>query len=179
MAPDWQEPQLSTPSLLTDWLLDAGSLTAKLKAISADFRVDVLFQQEQNCQPHERAFLNLTPTAATLVREVLLYCQQTPWVYARSILPLAALTESDQALARMGTNPLGERLFSQANIQPGRIQVATFAPQSKAGQLNTYFHGKQELLWGRRRLFHLQQGAISVAEVFLSPTPCYASAASL
>lgn len=174
MTPDWKEPQLSTPSILTEWLLDPGSLTAKLKAISSDFRVELLFQQEQACQPHEAEFLGITNNDATLVREVLLHCQNKPWVYARSILPLAALSEDDQALAKMGTNPLGEQLFSRTDIQPGRIQVAQFSSDTKPGQLNTQYYRVEKSLWGRRRMFHLQHGAISVAEVFLSPTPCYA-----
>jgi len=175
MTPDWQEPQLSTPSILTEWLLDPSSLTAKLKAISSDFRVQLLFQQEQACQAHEADFLGITANDATLVREVLLLCDNTPWVYARSILPLAALSNADQALAKMGTNPLGEQLFSRSDIQPGRIQVAQFSPDTKPGQLNTQYYRAQNPLWGRRRMFHLQHGAISVAEVFLSPTPCYAN----
>ncbi len=175
MTPDWQEPHLAESSTLNEWLLDPSSLTAKLKALAPDFRVEILFQQQQACQPHEVDFLGIHPNDATLVREVLLYCHNQPWVYARSILPLATLTEADQALAKMGTNPLGEQLFSRSDIKPGRIQVASFSPSTKPGQLNTHYYSLQHLLWGRRRLFHLQHGAISVAEVFLSPTPCYAS----
>lgn len=175
MTPNWQEPPCLKPSVLTNWLLDPGSLTAKLKALSTDFRVEVLFQRQQACQPHEATFLGISPTADTLIREVLLHCDNTPWVYARSVLPLAALSEADQALAKMGTNPLGEQLFSRPDITPGRIQIASFAPNTKPGQLNSAYYAEQNPLWGRRRLFHLQHGAISVAEVFLSPTPCYAS----
>lgn len=174
MTPNWQEPKLANPSVLTDWLLDPGSLTAKLKAISPDFRVEVLFQHQLPCQPHEAEFLGISPSADTLVREVLLHCNNRPWVYARSILPLAALSNTDQALAKMGTNPLGEQLFSRPGITPGRIQIASFSADTKPGQLNSQYYNTQTTLWGRRRMFHLQHGAISVAEVFLSPTPCYA-----
>lgn len=174
MVPNWQEPAQRIHGNLSSWLLDPGSLTAKLKGLSQSFHVELLFQREQACQPHEMDFLDINPNTPTLVREVLLHCDQTPWVYARSVIPLTALSAADQTLAKMGTNPLGEQLFTRAGIQPGRIQVASFGPQTRPGQLNTRYFQTKETLWGRRRLFHLQQGAISVAEVFLSPSPCYA-----
>lgn len=174
MVPNWQEPSQQTTPPLSSWLLDAGSLTAKLKGICQNFHVELLFQREQACQPHEMDFLGIVAGTPTIVREVLLHCDQVPWVYARSIIPLTALSAADQALAKMGTNPLGEQLFSRKGIQPGRIQIATFDSHTRPGQLNARYFQPEETLWGRRRLFHLQQGAISVAEVFLSPTPCYA-----
>src|SRR5690554_6815881 len=99
MVPNWQEPTQVDNSKLSGWLLDAGSLTAKLKGMSQHFHVELLFQREQACQPHEMDFLGISATSPTLVREVLLHCNNIPWVYARSVIPLPALSAADQTLA--------------------------------------------------------------------------------
>lgn len=174
----WQTDCSLPHPQLRQWLFDASSLTAKLKSLSSQFRVEVLFQQNIPCQHHELEFLNLQPTDTPIVREVLLWCDQVPWVYARSIIPLHALNKEHQALAQMGTNPLGEVLFTDPHIQPGRIQVADFSTHPQAVAYNQRYAAQTldltpPLLWGRRRLFHLPDGDISVAEVFLSQAPCY------
>ncbi|MCC5855209.1 MAG: chorismate lyase [Idiomarina sp.] len=170
----WQAPKLSTPTILAEWLLDSGSLTQKLKDRGAEFKVMLLGQSQGQAETHESDFLGLAPDAPVTVREVLLQLNGVAWVYARSILPDAALSPEDRALTRLGTNPLGETLFSRADIQPGPIQTAVFAANSGPGKLNQQLHQRAHPLHGRRRRFELQQGAILVAEVFLSPCPCYA-----
>lgn len=169
----WLNPKhVQLPPDLRDWLTDAGSLTAKLKALHADFRVQVLCQRQGFADDHEYRQLGLEKQPVTL-REVLLYCNDQPWVFARSILPHEQLQQSAE-ITHLGNNPLGEHLFQRQDITPGQIEVASFAPDSKVGCLNHTLHGKHQTLWGRRRCFHLPETAILVAEVFLSPTPCYA-----
>lgn len=169
----WLNPELvHLSSDLRDWLTDAGSLTAKLKALHANFHVHVLCQRQGFADDHEYRQLGLDKQPVTL-REVLLYCNGLPWVFARSVLPHEQLEQSAE-ITRLGNNPLGEHLFQRQDITPGQIEVASFAPNSNVGTLNQTLHGKQMTLWGRRRCFHLPETSILVAEVFLSPTPCYA-----
>lgn len=174
----WQPPEAFqlTPAL-EEWLLDPGSLTAKLKQVHPNFRVEVLVQQEQLAEQHEYLRLGIEAEPVT-IREVLLYSNNIPWVFARSILPHRQLTQHAE-MTHMGTNPLGEHLFQRNDIQPGAIEVAQFANSTPVAQLNyqlhDQLHNQTASLWGRRRLFHLPETAILVAEVFLSPVPCYAN----
>lgn len=170
----WQPPEaLQLTQALEDWLLDAGSLTAKLKQVHPDFRVQVLAQEQQLAEPHEYRTLGIDVEPVT-IREVLLYSNNVPWVFARSILPHQQLAAHAE-MTHMGTNPLGEHLFQRDDIQPGVIEVAQFANSTPVAQLNHQLHHQAVSLWGRRRLFHLPETAILVAEVFLSSVPCYAN----
>ena len=84
----WQPPEaLQLTQALEDWLLDAGSLTAKLKQVHPDFRVQVLAQEQQLAEPHEYRTLGIDVEPVT-IREVLLYSNNVPWVFcAQHIAP--------------------------------------------------------------------------------------------
>lgn len=159
------------PELIKAWLSDVGSLTEKLKALPGDFKVVVLGQQESFAEPNEYQFLGINTQPVT-IREVVLYSDNKPMVFARSILPFQDLKE-DSEFANLGNNPLGERLFNRADIKAGIIQASAFSIDSGVAELNQRLGGAQMQLWGRRRCFHLPETSILVAEVFLSPAPCY------
>lgn len=174
-TPNWQSPGLCDLSPgLQEWLLDDGSLTARLKEQCQHFHVQVLRQYVGQASIDEYRALSLEPESVT-IREVLLWCGNQPWVFARSILPHQQLNTADQ-LTELGNQPLGEQLFEQPDMAPGLIQVAPFSPESGPGQLNIELHGHSQQLWGRRRPFWLGSVGVLVAEVFLSPVPCYAQA---
>ncbi|WP_113906944.1 chorismate--pyruvate lyase family protein [Aliidiomarina celeris] len=166
--------------LLSSWLRDEGSLTAKLKAACTKFQVCVLHQATEPCGKEEATFLNLTQGQSTLVREVLLLSGRVPMVYARSVLPLSSLSAHYQNLMALGSNPLGEQLFAHTDIRLGPIQVSEFKPDTAIKALDNQLNAveaqltEQPSLWGRRRRFELPDGPILVAEVFLSAAPCYA-----
>lgn len=175
----WRSIIPSIDSEIASWLYDPSSLTAKLKSRTSQFSVELIGQAELIPEPHELEFLNIESKSGHLVREVLLKCDGLPWVFARSVLPLASLSKTDQELAQLGENPLGEFLFHNPTIQPGTIKASEFTASSKVKGLDESLHQglEQKLsqpLFGRRRLFHLQNGPILVAEVFLSSAPCYA-----
>ncbi|WP_165831967.1 MULTISPECIES: chorismate lyase [Gammaproteobacteria] len=175
MEASWQTELPQLEPNLNSWLNDAGSLTAKLKALSNNFRVELLGQQQLHAHNSEIQFLGITDTHLCIVREVLLNSDDESWVFARSVLPVSSLSDEDQALAEMGNNPLGEVLFQNSSIVPGDIQVAQFDQASNVVRLDNTLHANSVTsLFGRRRLFHLQNGPILVAEVFLSAAPCYA-----
>ena len=137
--------------------------------------MQIIDQRTAPAEPHELAFLNIEPTETCVIREVLLLCDNVPWVFARSVLPIAALDVEHQVLVHMGENPLGEKLFSDTRIRPGPIEVAKFSNAAAVHAIDVgNSQEKRDTLWGRRRKFELARGAIIVAEVFLSPAPCYA-----
>jgi len=158
---------------LTDWLYDPTSLTARLKKHSDNFRVEVIGQHVEPCQACE-ANATITTGEQVLVREVLLYCDQQPQVFARSLLPLTSLTGEEQQLAHLGTQPLGQVLFNNPQLERQSIAIASFNMHSTVGLLcKDLALPTQDKLWGRRSLFVLNKKPIMVAEVFLPNSFAY------
>lgn len=169
-GPRWRMPrQISVrrrpPSLLWRWLLDQGSLTAKLMALSSGhFRVEVVRQILGYPSLSEQACLGLRHRQLALVREVILYGSDTPWVFARSVLPLTSLTGGLRHLRKQGTRPLGAFLFSQPRLHRGPITVARI--DRRHGYLPPALAASAH--WGRRSVFRLRSKPLLVSEVFLT-----------
>jgi len=154
------------PGSLRHWLLDRGSLTQRLIIASGNrFRVEVIKQRWEVPRLSESSFLNLGHRQLALVREVILYGADTPWVYARSILPMSSLTGRLRKLRHLDNRPLGALLFADPNMVRGNMEVACFYPQ------NTKFPDQLEAIkkpvWGRRSLFYLDSKPLLVSEIFL------------
>jgi len=150
---------------MQDWLLDRGSLTARLIAKSdGEFQVKVVRQVIGVPRVDERQVLGLKRPALALIREVILYGRGEPWVFARSLLPLASLTGRLRHLRKQGNRPLGAFLFSQPQLARSAIAVARISRDH--GYVPGDLVGDQ-LLWGRRSVFYLQQKPLLVSEVFL------------
>jgi chorismate lyase len=162
----WRRVDASTlPRESRRWLLDEGSLTARLQAASGNrLRVRVLHQGWQRPRPSERRALGLGPQDLALVREVLLECRGEPWVFARSVLPEATLRGRLRHLRRFGERSLGALLFSSRGLRRDPFEVALVdaahavlpAAQAQAGPV-----------WGRRSVFRVHGRPLLVAEFFL------------
>lgn len=139
------------PAPLRPWLFAAGSLTRLLTAASGgSFRVEVLAQRWQRPAPSEVRLLGSDPRALALVREVILYGRDRPWVYARSILPEATLSGDLRRLRKLQNSSLGALLFTFPQLQRQPFELATA-------------HG----LWGRRSRVEIDARALIVSEFFL------------
>lgn len=168
--PPWQVPRS-----LRDWLLDAGSLTRRLVAVSnGHFRVELLRQGYLQALPVERHELGLGLREWPFVREVLLRCHEQPWVFARTLIPAATLQGRARALTHLGTKPLGAVLFSDPQVRRGPIAVVRLRPNTLGigGQPNPE-------LWGRRSIFFLSGLPLLVSEYFLPDCPVYPSAPNI
>jgi chorismate--pyruvate lyase len=168
---DWYCASKLDSSLLDQWLLHTGSLTEKLKEHCQQFEVLVIGQQPA---PLSESEATLMPSDETyLVREVLLICDGTPWVFARSLLPLS-LVEQHSALANLGNQSLGSIIFNSTTMQRMPFEVARFDDNSTVVELAKQLN--QQLakpLWGRRSLFSEGQYKLMVSEVFLPQSPAY------
>lgn len=153
------------------WLSDDSSLTAKLKAHCSQFSVHLLGQQQATLLADEARWLG--DDDAVTVREVILYCDSKPWVFARSVFPLQALQATQLNLAHLGNRPLGEHLFSQPDLQRSAIEISAFSPHSRVGQLHQQLGFTAHTLWGRRSRFSAAGQHILVAEVFIGAAPLY------
>ena len=150
-------------------LLDHGSLTARLiKASNHNFSVSLLSQVWSRASLSESRLLNVRPQHRCMIREVLLRCNNQPWVYARSVLPAKTLRGKLGHLRRLGNKPLGQLLFSTPNMRRDEFELA-FAP---AGVLCEHpavanYCKLEQAIWGRRSRFELYQKPLIVSEIFL------------
>ncbi len=174
----WRDAQCcSLPENLQNWLLDPNSLTTRLKSHCQQFRVELLGQSIESCQESEAVAL-IPKGEQVLVREVLLFCDDKPQVFARSLLPLSSLTGAEHALANLGTQSLGQVLFNNPSLERQTIEVAKFDANSSVVKLAKKLHLSalpQENLWGRRSIFILENKPLMVAEVFLPAAFAYQS----
>ena len=160
--PNWRsmlsKADSRVPHNWRDWLSDTGSLTARLLELSqGDLKVRVLQQSLEVPAFSERQLLGIGDRKRALVREVILFGANQPWVYARSIVPLTTLTGRLRKLRRLTNQPLGELLFKDPTMRREPVQVACFEP---ASNINLP-------IWGRRSVFKLDNKPLLVAEVFL------------
>ncbi|VAW83650.1 Chorismate--pyruvate lyase [hydrothermal vent metagenome] len=151
------------------WLIDAQSLTKRLKAYSKhSFRVQLDSQQWERPLRSERQVLAMPDRGRALVRKVHLLVDETPVVYARTVIPEATLSGKYRGLGHLGCRPLGEVLFADPAM---RRESMTFA-QIKQGQAlydeaMVDMHQVSDAFWGRRSLFWLKKECLLVSEFFL------------
>lgn len=162
-------PPYRVPRPYRDWLLDPGSLTRRLiRESGGHFRVQVLRQGFLPAHAVERHELGLAPREWPFVREVALLCHDTPWVFARTLIPAITLQGPARALTHLGSKPLGAVLFNDPLVRRGPIAVSRLA----AAQLGQPWAEEGEI-WGRRSCFYLADLPLLVSEYFLHACPMY------
>lgn len=164
----WLAHPHSLQRSLRPWLIDRGSLTQRLKAHCATFRVVPLATGLARPNADEHAILGLMPGTRAYVREVLLLCDGVPVVFAHSVLPLTGLRGGWNGITQLGSRPLGEALFSDhrilrqplafCHLRPGHPLFRTIEQQHP---LNV------SELWARRSVFNLNRHPLLVTEIFL------------
>lgn len=164
---NWTSPEhLQADHLvINDWLLNTGSLTERLQANSNEFSVQLIGQQRLNPDPSEARLLPDLTQRDWQIREVILYGNGQPWVFARSVLPdyLCSTT-----WAGLGEQPLGQRIFNDKQFVRGAFEIAHLA-------FNPIQTSQKQSLWARRSVFSIEQYHLLVAEVFLPDCPAYGS----
>lgn len=156
------------PQLLC-WLTDTGSLTARLiSACTGRFRVEVISQGYAMPFLNESRRMQLPTRQHALIREVYLYCDNVPWVFARTVIPRSTLSGPQKHLAHLGNKPLGAVLFADPHMQRDEIEVCQLnRGQSLHAHACARLPGMADALWGRRSVFYLQHKPLLVSEFFL------------
>ena len=104
---------------LCDWLLHADSLTARIRASSTRFEVQVICQGVARATVLERR--SGLRAGRVHRREVLLLADGVPVVWARTVLLRRSLAGPWHFLRGLGTRPLGARLFTDPRIRRDRF----------------------------------------------------------
>ncbi|MEI7612036.1 MAG: chorismate lyase [Betaproteobacteria bacterium] len=151
------------------WLLDRGSLTAQIQARG---RFEVILLRQGLGQPtcDEAALLGITANQQAWIREVALYCDGQPLVFAHTVLPYQPRGPLTGWLARLGNRSLGALLFSHAGFSRGELTCrrldqrhVLFRRATEAMQLTTT---PPNNLWARRSVFSYGRQAVLVSEIF-------------
>lgn len=150
-----------------DWMAHVGSLTARLRASSQRFSVQVLRQQLQTLSAEEAATLGLRRGAQAWVREVLLHCDGRPVVFAHSVVPQKSVRGAWHLFAGLGARPLGEILFSDPLITRCAFQFARLDARHHLHRHIAVATGISHNLAARRSLFIKRQQPMLLVEVFL------------
>jgi chorismate--pyruvate lyase len=154
------------PGEIRVWLFDSSSLTARIiENCNGKFRVRVLSQQRTTPTPDEIRVLGLRYRSQAIIRQVILYCDETPWVYARSVIPITTLVGPLRRLASLGSRPLGAVLFADKSIVRGEVEVTELKSSHPSYLLSGSQTGKP--IWGRRSVFYKYQKKLLVSEFFL------------
>ena len=150
------------------WLIDNGSLTARLKARYIDFEVRPVLLKNAKAFSDESALLGLKASQHTLVREVLLMGNIQPVVFAHSVLPRASLRGTWNGLGRLGNKPLGATLFANPVVKRTPLSYKKLSSNHALFQhAVAHLTIKPTCLWARRSVFSLNGAKILVTEVFL------------
>jgi len=150
------------------WLTDNGSLTARLQKKYPTFSVQPLTVKYAKPIQDEAALLHLHADKTALVREVLLFGNGAPVVFAHSVLPRSSLRGLWHGLGRLGNKPLGATLFANPKVKRTPLSYKKLSQNHALYQhAAKYLDQKQAYLWARRSVFSLNCANIMVTEVFL------------
>lgn len=159
-------------SAYRSWLVDEGSLTARLQARYADFYVKTIAQQDDKPIVDETAVLKRKQSAVANVRDVLLVGNQQTLVYAHSVLPHNSLRGEWVKLGNLGNQPLGATLFNDPRVKRTPLSYKKLSKNHALYQKAALYSPRvPTYLWARRSVFSLNCAKILVTEVFL-PALC-------
>jgi chorismate--pyruvate lyase len=162
---------LNAPPAYRPWLTAGGSLTAKLKAHSAIFRVQCLHQRTARCLSDEAAAIGMHRPGRVWEREVLLRCDNTPVVFAHTVVPMSATAADWPLFSALGERSLGTTLFGDPQVRRGVLEFARLRaghPLAQRARAALGLNGPDALLlYARRCLYRRRQGTLLVTEVFL------------
>ncbi len=159
------------PSRARSWLFEPHSLTRRIQgACPGCFRVRVLSQRHERPMLNERRLLGIPDHALAVVRQVQLLCNDRPWVYGRTVIPLATLTGAQRRLSSLGSRSLGAMLFADSSLKRFEVQVAQILPWHDLYGAATFDLPRgPAAVWGRRSVFRTGDKPLLVSEVFLPP----------
>lgn len=171
---DVQRLPLPLSQAQQDWIAYPGSMTACMQAACDNVEIIVYRQCSLPLLPSEAQLFSQCDTdikmnlpSTLLAREIMMLCDGTPWLYARTVIPAQTLKLFEQ-VAELGTRAIGSILFSDVEIQRQAFSFASLDTDSdtlQAATVNTEFEHSPYI--ARRSLFIKQQQPLQLTEIFL------------
>lgn len=141
-----------TNTEIKSWLLEQGPITKRIKSI-AEFRLELIQDELSDATDDEILFLKID-SEEIRIREVILFGNENPMVFARTIIPNTTIEKGLKELGKIGNKPLGDILFEKDIFSKEDIVFASFKD-------------KESLFWGRKIKYTVKDQPFSVMEVFL------------
>jgi chorismate--pyruvate lyase len=165
----WRMQPPSHPSPLHPWLTDRGSLTAKLKAHTNAFALQRIAQSRTVPHRDEVRHLGFRRGETAIVREVLLFGDGLPSVFAHSVAHARDVRGAWRGLSKLGAKPLADMLFNDplvARLPIEYLKIDSRHPlfrkaEAAAGPI-------PNSVWCRRSVFIKRGRPLLVTEVFVS-----------
>jgi len=115
------------------WLLEAGSITARLKHRWPSTRVRLVNEGRDTPYPEECLRLGLQPNSTCWVREVRLHAAEQLLVHARTVVPHWGPGNPWHDLSALGERPLGELLFQLPDLQRSPLEFGVVDIKTLSG----------------------------------------------
>lgn len=154
---DWFSPQdYSLNQSKADWLLEEESMTSRCERYCHQVTVQPQFEGYISAEYLVNEAAELPVDRRYWIREILLFGDNIPWLWARTVIPECTLSGPELDLKMLGTTPLGRYLFTQTTLARDYIQVSLL-----------------DGLWGRRSRLRLSGKPLLLTEIFLPSAPLY------
>ena len=137
---------------ILSWLNESGSITSRIKSFS-DFKLKLLRDGPGEVDSADDDLI-ISNYKENNIREVLLYSDEEPIIYAKSIIPLETIRLGLGVLGNLKENPLGDILFSNPEIK-------------KEYMLFSKFESNKKIFYGRKGIYTVKGFPFSVCEIFL------------
>ena len=153
------------PARVQAWLFDPTSLTTRLRQkCRSGFRVEVLTQTAQKPRLDELKAFGMMTNSYALIRQVRLCCDDSCWVYARTVIPFCTLKGKQRIYANLGTRPLGAMLFADRTMQRDEVMITRLSGRELPRAVGA---PEDCTVWGRRSVFRVGDKPLLVSEYFL------------
>ncbi|AOE48815.1 chorismate--pyruvate lyase family protein [Kangiella sediminilitoris] len=167
------------PYHIAEWVAEFGSLTQKLSHYADPVRLELLKEATDIATENEQQLLGLTKRSQSQIREVTLYGPSQPWIYARTVVPVA----NKELLTELGEKPLGSILFTSSELRRQSLEVRQLQQGDELFEealLQVTGNEKSEYLWARRSVWgsgetddDKKSNKLLLVEVFLPDSPLY------
>jgi len=153
---------------IASWLRDHGSLTRRIQERCTNFAVRNVHSGLARIALDESALLGIAPQLLAYAREVYLYADNHPVVFAHSVVAREHLFGTWAAVRSLGSKPLGAMLFAHPLVNRKPLHYKALRANHPLYQrAATLLSDPPNRLWARRSLFHLHGVPLLVTEVFL------------
>lgn len=164
----WHGAALGGAAGLAPWLRDRGSLTLRIQQRCERFAVRPVRSGLARIALDEAALLGVAPPHLAWSREVFLYADGRPVVFAHSACARQHLHGAWSAVRGLGNRPLGALLFAHPLVERKPLHYKALRGTHPLYRRAASVLGHPpDRLWARRSLFYLHGAPLLVTEVFL------------
>jgi len=164
----WHGATLGCERHFIPWLHDYGSLTLRIQQRCNEFSVRPVQRGLARIARDESVLLGIPSRQLAYSREVFLYANNQPVVFAHSTCAAEHLRGTWGAVKGLGNRPLGAMLFSHPLVVRQPLHFRRLHPPHPLYRKAVVVLDKRpSQLWARRSLFYLQGAPLLVTEVFL------------